>query len=54
MMKDSPSSSSITEQAEATHKAMKEVRRLYTEQQVSDALAMRNELNIELLLALLL
>ena len=52
MIKDSPPSPSITEQAEATHKAMKKVRRLYAEQQVSDALAMRNRLNIELLLAL--
>ena len=54
MTKDSPSSSSITKQAEATHKAMKKVRCLYVEQQVNDALAMRNRLNIELLLALLL
>jgi hypothetical protein len=52
MIKDSPSSSSITEQAKATHKVMKKVRRLYAEQQVNDALAMRNRLNIELLLAL--
>jgi hypothetical protein len=44
----------ITEQAEATHKAMKEVRCLYTEQQVSDALAMRNRLNVKSLLTLLL
>ena len=45
---------SITKQAEATHKAIKEVRHLYAEQQVNDALAMRNRLNIEPLLALLL
>jgi hypothetical protein len=32
MTKDLPSSPSIIKQAEATHKAMKEVRCLYTEQ----------------------
>jgi hypothetical protein len=52
MTKDSPPSPSITERAEATHKAMKEVRRLYAERQVNDALAMRNRPNVEPLLAL--
>src|SRR6267378_3464656 len=52
MTKDSPPSPSITKRAEATHKAMKEVRRLYAERQVNDALAMRNGPNTEPLLIL--
>jgi hypothetical protein len=52
--RDSLSSPFITEQAEAIYKAMKEVRRLYAEQQVNNALAMRNGLNTELVLTLLL
>ena len=52
MTKDSPPSPSITERAKAIHKAMKEVRRLNAERQVKDALAMRNGLNTEPLLAL--
>jgi hypothetical protein len=50
--RDSPPSPSITEQAEAIYKAMKEVRRFYAERQVNDALAIRNGLNTELVLTL--
>jgi hypothetical protein len=42
LTKDSPPSPSITERTEAIHKAIKEVRRIYAERQVRDALAMRN------------
>jgi hypothetical protein len=42
----------ITEQAEAIYKAIKEVRRLYAEQQVNNALAIRNRLNTKLVLTL--
>jgi hypothetical protein len=52
MTRDSPPSPSITERAEAIHKAMKEVRRLYAERQVNDALAMRNGPNTEPVLTL--
>jgi hypothetical protein len=50
--RDSPPSPSITEQAEAIHKAMKEVRRLYAEQQVNNALAIRNRPNTKPVLTL--
>jgi hypothetical protein len=52
MTKDSPPSPSITERAEATHKAMKEIRHLYAKRQINDALAMRNGPNTEPLLSL--
>jgi hypothetical protein len=52
MTRDSLLSPSITEQAEAIHKAIKEVRRLYTERQVNNALAIRNGLNTKLVLIL--
>jgi hypothetical protein len=52
MTRDSPPSPSITERAEAIHKAMKEVRRLYAKQQVNNALAMRNRPNTEPVLTL--
>ncbi len=42
LTKDSPPSPSVTERAEAIYKAMKEVRRIYAERQVKEALAMRN------------
>jgi hypothetical protein len=42
----------ITERAEAIYKAIKEVRRLYAEQQVNNALAMRNGPNTEPVLTL--
>jgi hypothetical protein len=45
LTKDSPPSPSITERAEAINKAIKEVRRLYAERQVKEALAIRNGLN---------
>jgi hypothetical protein len=44
----------ITKQAKAIYKAIKEVRRLYTKQQVNNALAIRNRPNTELILTLLL
>jgi hypothetical protein len=44
----------ITERAEAIYKVMKKVRRLYTKQQVNNALAIRNRPNTELVLTLLL
>jgi hypothetical protein len=44
----------ITKQAEAIYKAIKEVQRFYAEQQVNNALAMKNRLNTELVLTLLL
>jgi hypothetical protein len=50
--RDSPPSPSITEQAEAIHKAMKEVRRLYAEQQVNNALAIKNRPNTKPVLTL--
>ena len=52
--KDSPLSPSITKRAKAIHKAIKEVRRLYAKRQVNDALGIRNGLNTEPLLILLL
>jgi hypothetical protein len=52
--KDSLSSPFITERAEAIHKAMKKVRRLYAERQVNNALAIRNGLNTKPVLTLLL
>jgi hypothetical protein len=54
IIRDSLLSSFITEQAKVIHKAIKEVRRLYAEQQVNNALAIRNRLNTELVLTLLL
>jgi hypothetical protein len=44
----------ITEQAKAIYKAIKKVRRLYAEQQVNNALAIRNKLNTKSVLILLL
>jgi hypothetical protein len=52
--RDSLLSPFITEQTEAIYKAMKEVRRLYAEQQVNNALAIKNGPNTELVLILLL
>jgi hypothetical protein len=52
--RDSPPSLSITERAEAIYKAIKEMRRLYAKRQVNIALAMRNGLNTEPVLILLL
>jgi hypothetical protein len=42
MTDDSPLSLSITQRAEAIHKALKEVRRLYATRQVNDTLGIRN------------
>jgi hypothetical protein len=50
--KDSPPSPFITKQAEAIHKAIKKVRRLYAEQQVNNALAIRNKPNTKPVLTL--
>jgi hypothetical protein len=44
----------ITKQTKAIYKAIKKVRRFYTEQQVNNALAIRNKLNTESVLILLL
>jgi hypothetical protein len=44
----------ITEQAEVIYKIMKEVQRFYAEQQVNNALAMRNRSNTKPVLTLLL
>jgi hypothetical protein len=44
----------IIKQAKAIHKAIKKVRRLYAEQQVNNALAIKNRLNTKLILTLLL
>jgi hypothetical protein len=44
----------ITKQAKAIYKAIKKVRRLYAKRQVNNALAIRNRLNTELILTLLL
>jgi hypothetical protein len=52
MTRDSPPSPSITERAEAIHKAIKEVRRLYAERQVNNALAIRNGPNTKPVLTL--
>jgi hypothetical protein len=52
MTRDSLLSPFITEQAEAIYKAIKKVRRLYAEQQVNNALAIRNRLNTKLVLTL--
>jgi hypothetical protein len=52
--RDSLPSPFITEQAEAIYKAIKEVRRLYTERQVNNALAIRNRPNTKPVLILLL
>jgi hypothetical protein len=54
IIRDSPPSPSITERAEAIYKAIKEVRRLYVERQVNNALAIRNRPNTEPVLTLLL
>jgi hypothetical protein len=50
--KDSLSSPFITKQAKAIYKAINKVRRFYTKQQVNNALAIRNRLNIKLVLTL--
>jgi hypothetical protein len=42
----------IIEQAEAIYKAIKEVWRLYAEQQVNNALAIKNKPNTKLILTL--
>jgi hypothetical protein len=47
-----PPSSSVTKRAEAIRAATKEVRCLYAERQVKDALAMRNGLNTKNILDL--
>jgi hypothetical protein len=52
--RDSLSLPFIIEQAEAIYKAIKTVRRFYAEQQVNDALAMRNGPNTKPVLTLLL
>jgi hypothetical protein len=52
IIRDSSPSPFITKRAEAIYKAIKEVRRLYAEQQVNDALAMRNGPNTEPVLTL--
>jgi hypothetical protein len=52
--KDSLLSPFITEQAKAIYKAIKKVRRLYAEQQVNNALAIRNRPNTKPVLTLLL
>jgi hypothetical protein len=54
MTRDSPPSPFITERAEAIYKAIKEVRRLYAERQVNNALAIRNRPNTKPVLTLLL
>jgi hypothetical protein len=50
--RDSSLSSFITERAEAIYKAIKKMRRLYTEQQVNNTLAIRNRPNTEPVLTL--
>ncbi len=45
LTKDSPLLSSITERAEAIHKVIKEIRRIYAERYIREVLAMRNGLN---------
>jgi hypothetical protein len=52
--RDSLLLSFITKRAKAIYKTIKEVRRLYAERQVNDALAIRNRLNTKLVLILLL
>jgi hypothetical protein len=54
LTRDSPPSPSITKRAKAIHKAIKEVRRLLAERQVTDALGIRNGPNTKKLLELLL
>jgi hypothetical protein len=54
IIRDSLLSPFIIKQAKAIHKAIKEVRRLYAEQQVNNALAIRNRPNTKLVLTLLL
>jgi hypothetical protein len=54
MTRDSLPSPSITKQAKAIYKAIKEVRRFYTKRQVNNALAIRNKLNTKPVLTLLL
>jgi hypothetical protein len=51
---DSPSLPFITKQAKIIYKAIKEVRRLYAEQQVNNALVIRNKPNTKIILTLLL
>jgi hypothetical protein len=50
--RDSPPLPSITKQAKAIHKAIKEVRCLYAKQQVNNALAIRNRPNTKPVLTL--
>jgi hypothetical protein len=52
IIRDSLSLPFITKQAKAIYKAIKEVRRLYAEQQVNNALAIRNGPNTEPVLTL--
>jgi hypothetical protein len=52
IIRDSLLSPSIIKQAEAIHKAIKKVRRLYAKQQVNNVLAIRNGLNTKLVLTL--
>ena len=52
--RDSPLLPFITEQAKAIYKAIKKVRRLYAEQQVNNALAIRNRPNTKRVLIVLL
>jgi hypothetical protein len=50
--KDFSPSPFITERAKAIHKTIKEVQRLYTEQQVNNILAIRNRPNTKPVLTL--
>jgi hypothetical protein len=50
--RDSLLSPFITKRAKAIYKTIKKVRRLYAEQQVNNALAIRNRLNTKLVLIL--
>jgi hypothetical protein len=52
--RDSLLSPFITKQAKTIYKAIKEVRHFYAEQQVNNALAIRNKPNTKLVLTLLL
>ena len=54
MMNDSSSSSFIVQRVEIIRKAMKEIHRLHAERQMKDALAMRNESNIDSTISLLI
>jgi hypothetical protein len=52
--KDSSPSPFITKQAKVIYKAIKEIQRLYAEQQVNNALVIKNKLNTKPVLILLL